>query len=195
MTLARTFKFIYWIPWYSFPKHIHNSLLDHNINVVDAVPGLIHPQHEILATDYDNFAIRYGCTDYLGLAFHVQTATLLSRTPHLPEPYVSKAKHALKRVNYWYNVWWGWQFNLGCTYTFEDSGDKKMISMFNNEPTWGKYYGLKEYFYQTNQFRNLYAKNHDDPNFPSGIITEGTYFQGRIIENSLKWNIDWSYFN
>ena len=65
----------------------------------------------------------------------------MSRTTHLSEPGVRAAKHALKRVNYWYNVWWGWQFNLGCEYSYDKTYDQKLIEVLSSEPDWGKYYG------------------------------------------------------
>ena len=45
--------------------------------------NLVRRHHEIVETDYDNYAIAYGCDNIFGGLFHLRWANLLSREPYL----------------------------------------------------------------------------------------------------------------
>jgi hypothetical protein len=51
--------------------------------------------HQILATDYENWAVMYGCDNYFGF-FHGRYANLLSRELYLETKYVDAAVKALR---------------------------------------------------------------------------------------------------
>jgi hypothetical protein len=57
-------------------------------------------QHNIIATDYYNYAVVYGCDNYLFGLTHIQWALLLSRTKKLESKYVEEAFNALKPLGY-----------------------------------------------------------------------------------------------
>lgn len=63
--------------------------------------------HEVLSTDYDNYAVIYGCYSpwwaYGLISF--RSINLLSREPFLAAEHVRAAKEALMKVNYNYNYW------------------------------------------------------------------------------------------
>lgn len=81
-----------------------------------------------MATDYENFAVVYGCDNYFGL-FHGRFATLLSRTEYLESEYVDLAVKTLRDYKYDTSFWW---VNTGekCNFEAEESFDQKMISTF-----------------------------------------------------------------
>mmetsp|Transcript_1287 Transcript_1287/g.1574 ORF Transcript_1287/g.1574 Transcript_1287/m.1574 type:complete len:89 (+) Transcript_1287:379-645(+) len=60
----------------------------------------------IIGTDYDHWALAYGCSDLFGLA-HFQWATLLSRGISLEEPFLKAAKKVLRdEFSYDYDTNW-----------------------------------------------------------------------------------------
>ena len=63
--------------WYRFRR---TPYIDHGIPV-----GKV--QHYVLESDYDNWAIIYGCSQFLGI-FYGSYSTLLSRKPILDYRYV-----------------------------------------------------------------------------------------------------------
>eukprot|EP00356_Strombidium_inclinatum_P003882 CAMPEP_0170496536 /NCGR_PEP_ID=MMETSP0208-20121228/21974_1 /TAXON_ID=197538 /ORGANISM="Strombidium inclinatum, Strain S3" /LENGTH=87 /DNA_ID=CAMNT_0010773107 /DNA_START=264 /DNA_END=524 /DNA_ORIENTATION=- len=85
---------------------ISESIWGTGKNYISYIPLLFEMQYEIISTDYDNYAVAYGCTNYFSFLWHFDTGTLMSRTPHLAERYVREAKHALKRVGFNYNANW-----------------------------------------------------------------------------------------
>lgn len=62
--------------------------------------------HYIIDTDYDNYALVYGCDWYVMPGIWVEYATLLSREPYLEYPYVRAAKDFLNEVGYAYDAYW-----------------------------------------------------------------------------------------
>lgn len=58
-------------------------------------------QHYVIDTDYETYAIVYGCDQYFGF-WQGKYATLLSRTEYLDYGPVRKAKNKLREVGYNY---------------------------------------------------------------------------------------------
>jgi hypothetical protein len=63
-------------------------------------------EHIILETDYHNYAISYGCDDYLLGLFHGRWATLLTRSSYAEVEFVERAKDLMREIEYDYNFWW-----------------------------------------------------------------------------------------
>lgn len=57
----------------------------------------------IVDTDYDNYAVAYGCDNYF-FFLTVEYATLLGREPFMEYPYVRAAKDYLDGINYPYGT-------------------------------------------------------------------------------------------
>ena len=63
--------------------------------------------HEIIATDYNNYAVIYGCdTPWWGLGlFSWRNVNVLSRRKVLESSYMREVKESLMNVDYSYNFW------------------------------------------------------------------------------------------
>ena len=85
-------------------------------------------EHTILDTDYDNYALIYGCRN-IGI-FHDKYVTLLSREKFVQFPYVKAAKDKMDEINYDYNTYW---LNVGaeCGYGTAMTLDEIMIAEFS----------------------------------------------------------------
>jgi hypothetical protein len=57
--------------------------------------GLARHHHEIVETDYNNFAIAYGCDNWFGGMFHIRWASLLGRQQFLAHEHVQLAKQKM----------------------------------------------------------------------------------------------------
>lgn len=86
-------------------------------------------QHYVIDTDYDNYAVVYGCDTYY-LFFHGWYATLLSREKFVEYPYVRAAKDTLDNINYDYGNLW---LNKGemCGFEAAKTLDEVMISILD----------------------------------------------------------------
>lgn len=108
----------------------------------DGLPHIYHENgqryhHIILDTDYQNYAVVYGCDQYWGL-FKGEYATLLSRTEYVESQYVGKAKNQLNALGYDITENWmdpGKSCGFEAAPTYEDL----MISVFEHEPLWMDY--------------------------------------------------------
>jgi hypothetical protein len=56
--------------------------------------------HNILLTDYENFALVHGCGDILGGFMYYEYAILLSRDKYINADYVEQAKDKLTEIGY-----------------------------------------------------------------------------------------------
>ena len=70
--------------------------------------------HQILDTDYDNYAVIYSCTDGPFWLFHWNEATVYSRTPWLENYYLQRAQEQLNKVSYNSDFWWADDMGKGC---------------------------------------------------------------------------------
>ena len=111
------------------------------------VPYLSHPwtlwpatQHIVVDTDYDNYALVYGCMYPLPFGvpfFNNQYATLLSRHEFLEYPYVKKTKDFLKAREFNYDDWK--KPGVDCGYDAALTLDEVMVKIFDHEPWWPHY--------------------------------------------------------
>jgi len=69
---ARSVSKTNWFNWISDGTNYEYMLL-----------GMVRIHHEIIKTDYDNYAIAYGCDNWFGGIFHTRWSALLSRQPFL----------------------------------------------------------------------------------------------------------------
>jgi len=74
------------------------GLLDTN----DWILGQV--ENRIVATDYDNYALTYGCKTILGF-IHFDYSTLMSREKSIQERYVTKARAVLSDIGYDLGSW------------------------------------------------------------------------------------------
>mmetsp|Transcript_5852 Transcript_5852/g.9410 ORF Transcript_5852/g.9410 Transcript_5852/m.9410 type:complete len:268 (-) Transcript_5852:572-1375(-) len=191
LELERKFNVLWFMPWgYLFPKTISQSAMD-NKRYIAQIPIIRQNQHDILSTDYDNYAVVYGCTNRFFFIWHEQYATLLSRTKHLAEPSVKEAKHALKRINYDYNSWWGWQWNAACDLTYENTKDIVFEELLNSQPNWSRY-SSRSYYNNNDRFRSLY--DGSSGKYPYGYLPEGIYFHDVNFSTPIKEQIYASFY-
>ena len=99
--------------------------------------GLRRYQHMVLDTDYENWAVIYGCDTYW-LFFHGWYATLLSREPFIEYPYVRAAKDKLDEIGYDYGSMWV-KTGLSCGFDAAKTLDEVMIAIFETAPDWNVY--------------------------------------------------------
>lgn len=99
--------------------------------------GLSRYQHMVIDTDYDNWAVVYGCDTYF-VFFHGWYATLLSREPFIEYPYVRAAKDKLDTINYDYGNLWV-KTGLSCGFDAAKTLDEVMIDIFKTAPEWNVY--------------------------------------------------------
>lgn len=67
-------------------KHEGHLFLDDTYYEYESQGFWNKKEHTVIATDYDNFAVIYGCEQNLG-TYHTY-ATLLSRSKHLSSEYI-----------------------------------------------------------------------------------------------------------
>jgi hypothetical protein len=84
--------------------------------------------HYIVDTDYDNYALAYGCDQYW-LFFYGEWATLLGREPFMEYPYVRKAKDFLDVIEYAYDTNWV-KPGLECGFDTAKTLDEVMVDLF-----------------------------------------------------------------
>jgi hypothetical protein len=97
-----------------------------------------HNQHYVVDTDYDNYAIVYGCEPVFFFFAHYRYATLLSRDKFLDFPYVRKAKNFLNDIDYNYGTLWT-QNGEECGIDAAPTMDEVMLAIFEHQPKWSDY--------------------------------------------------------
>lgn len=98
--------------------------------------------HYIIDTDYDNYALAYGCDNYFWV-FYGEWATLLSREPFVEYPYVRKAKDKLNYIHYPYDAYWV-KPGLQCGFDAAKTLDEMMVDIIQAEPDWSAYGGISK---------------------------------------------------
>ena len=89
--------------------------------------------HEVLDTDYTNYAIIYGCNTpwYSFGLFNFRYVNLLSRREQLEDEYITKVKNVLQSVDYNYNYWLADRpYKNYCGFTYEYTLEEVVIQMF-----------------------------------------------------------------
>ena len=97
--------------------------------------SLVRRHHQIIETDYDNYAIAYGCDNIIGGLFHLRWANLLSREPYLQYEQVRSAKERVNSFNYDWDFWW-LKSGARCGYVPAPTQDDVMVQLFDTEPDW-----------------------------------------------------------
>lgn len=121
-------------------------------------------RHIVVDTDYENYALVYGCDQY-GIFWKGEYATLLSRSEFLDGRYSGKAKSKLYDLDYEYNKYW---MEPGTTCGFEaaPSHEELMISLFEHEPLWSDFQLFNE---NTINTKLIYKKLFST--YPAGKLT------------------------
>ena len=109
--------------------------------------------HEIIATDYENYAVVYGCQNLLFDTYHYHYASLLSRSEKLSPIHVDLAHRKL--VEYGYDTDQEWETESSELCDFDAKTSLETINeLFETQPDWGKYQpdsentkNVKKYFY------------------------------------------------
>lgn len=100
--------------------------------------GMSRYHHEIIETDYNNYAIAYGCDNWFGGFFHTRWASLLSRDTFIAHEHVTKAKRLMDEMAYEHTFWWI-KSGLKCGFDAAPTHDEIMLKIFNTEPNWSNY--------------------------------------------------------
>jgi hypothetical protein len=144
--------------WWSFSK----SLLDYN-------------EHYVISTDYDNYAVVYGCDQY-GL-FKISYATLLSRTTFADWSAVTEAKRTLNEIDYPYQKLWvnaGEKCGWGAAITLDE---QILNNVFSQPPNWGDYKDGPN----TGRFKELFNPEAKT-DIMTGFIGDTNYYSKKIKE-------------
>jgi hypothetical protein len=145
--------------------------------------SLVRRHYQIIDTDYNNYAIAYGCDNLFGGLFHLRWASLLSRMDYLQYEYVKIAKDKMVSINYDYNFWWV-KSGLRCGYDAAPTQDEIMVAVFDTEPDW---YEFAPETSKTQRASMLFLENS---NLPSGPITGPLAYDGTVnIQTNLAHQI------
>ena len=125
-----------------------------------------HNTHYIVDTDYDNYAVAYGCDQYW-LFFYGEWATLLGREPFMEYPYVRKAKDFLDIIEYPYFTNWV-KPGLECGFDTAKTLDEVMVEQFLELPDLSQYGGVEKS--NNAQLRNLF---YGGSSLPYGNLIDG----------------------
>ena len=139
-------------------------------------PMSLHPdtQHIVVDTDYDNYALVYGCiypTSFGLPMFNFQYATLLSRHEFLEYPYVKASKDYLKAREFNYDNWK--KPGVDCGYDAALTLDEVMVRVLDKEPWW-PHYGNGE---NIKYFKAMFQGDDSDMT----AITPGDVIYGSIV--------------
>ena len=135
--------------------------------------NLVRRHHEIVETDYDNYAIAYGCDNIFGGLFHLRWANLLSREPYLQYEHTRFAKNRLVSINYDWDYWW-LKSGARCGYIPAPTQDDVMVELFDSEPDWTPFVPESP---KTQRAQLLFA---EDSNLPHGPITGPLTYESTI---------------
>ena len=136
--------------------------------------------HQILETDYVNYALVYGCQNWLGgVLGHFKWATFLSRTTFADARGVQLAKNKLTTIGYDWSYYW-MKPGLECGMDASPTNDELFLTMIQTKPDFldfdyddvGTIYA--RYFFETSD------------HFPKGFLTGPLIFNGREIKTRLK---------
>ena len=130
-------------------------------------------QHYVYESDYDNWAIIYGCKQFFG--FFVSYATLLSRKPSLDYRYVKQAQFKLDEINYDHEKLWV-ETGGFCGFDAQTTPIKEIMNVLSNEPDWDVYNPKSD---QTKRFKQMYT----------GWFTgKATKLPSGTLDSNLGWS-------
>ena len=96
--------------------------------------------HYIIDTDYDNYAVAYGCKDFFFGFFHGSFATLLSRETEILDVYADAVTDFMEDAPYDYS-YERVENGSACGFSFEITNVERMTKIFKTKPTLANYGG------------------------------------------------------
>ena len=129
-----------------------------------------------MATDYENYALVYGCGNIFGGVLYYAYAILLSRDKYINADYVEKAKDILTDVGYDWGTWWV-KPSVECGFDAAPTNEEYMIEVFSTEPSWERYT-------DSDFFHLFYSKNDYIPN--GSIVNSLSFANQTGIELPLR---------
>lgn len=85
--------------------------------------------HYVIDTDYENYALIYGCDVYFGIIPYIYV-TLLSRTDYLEFKYMRAVKDKLNDIGYNYVDYWV-KTGMACGFDSAPTYDEIMVSVLD----------------------------------------------------------------
>jgi hypothetical protein len=135
-------------------------------------------KQKVIATDYENYAVLYGCQN-LNFGKYETFATLLSREETLSSQYADIIEKTLSEYDYQIDSEW---INPGkkCGFEMKKSSKQKIVAELNTEPHWDHYgeftdhsQNVKSYLFEDNEVH------------PSGFIHGPLSFGSKSVETPL----------
>ena len=126
--------------------------------------------HQIIMTDYLNYALIYGCNNILGgWLGHYKWATLLSRTKYMGGTHVELVKDKLTEMYYNWGYYWT-KPGITCGHDAEATNEENFLAILSTSPTWS--------YYDTKSKSTLWAVRFFETNslLPFGILTKNLIF-------------------
>ena len=128
------------------------QILNFEDNIFES-KNFLQNDHEIIATDYENYAVVYECQNLLFNTYHNHYASLLSRNEKISPTYVDLAQRKL--LEYGYDIDEEWITDKSDQCEFDGKTSLTTINeLFETEPDWEKYSpnsentkNVKKYFY------------------------------------------------
>jgi hypothetical protein len=136
--------------------------------------------HQILETDYVNYAVVYGCQNWLGgVLGHFDWATFLSRTTFADARGVQLAKTKLTSVGYDWSYYW-MKPGIECGMDAAPTNDELFIAMIETKPD------FLDFLY--NDKGTMYARYlfETSDHFPIGYLTGPLTFGKQSIKTGFK---------
>lgn len=142
-------------------------------------------QHYVIDTDYENYAIVYGCKRFMGI-FVFSYATLLSRYPTIEYKFVRKAQEKLEEIKYDHGSLWV-ETGSYCGFDAHNVPDMEILNVLKNQPNWKDYASSAN----TRRFKYLYSGFGFGDKLPTGTLDGNLAWKGSLlgVKNSLPSTI------
>ena len=142
-------------------------------------------QHNIIATNYADWAIVYGCDDYWGGLWHVSWATFLSRTKHVSASSWIAARQSAEDLGYDASNNWD-SPDTDCGFSKDATPDDSFIALLETEPDWRNDWYKNDIFLNT--VEAMFSPTY--PEIPAGfMVGEEFEIDGRKISTNFKEKI------
>jgi hypothetical protein len=139
-------------------------------------------EHIIIDTDYENYAVAYGCDNYFLGLIHVRWATFMTKIDYAEAEYIELAKKKMRDLEYDYNFWWR-QTGIICGWEAGPTADVTMINVFYTEPNWEEYGPSTSSTMRVQEIWGL------ESNIPRGSIIGPLLYNGKEIETPIRAHI------